>query len=123
MAGMIVSHSIVNSEPGIAIGRRLPLLSLACNSILRQDKDWIPFLHTTMLTIYGFYFGSRGFEKIQKIRASRTDSSKLRNMVPSFDQEPKEEHLVDEGDFPASLPRSSLLMHNKACMICDIQCV
>lgn len=52
-------------------------------------KDWIPFFQTVMLTIYGFYFGSRGFEKIQKIRASRTDSSKLKNMIPSFDQEPK----------------------------------
>lgn len=33
-------------------------------------KEWIPFFQTIMLTIYGFYFGSRGLEKLQKIRAS-----------------------------------------------------
>jgi hypothetical protein len=33
-------------------------------------ENWIPFFQTIMLTIYGFYFGSRGLEKIQKIRAS-----------------------------------------------------
>ncbi len=52
-------------------------------------KDWIPFFQTVMLTIYGFYFGSRGFEKIQKIRAARSDSSRIKGMVASFEQEPK----------------------------------
>lgn len=33
-------------------------------------KQWIPFFQTIMITIYGFYFGSRGLEKFQKIRAS-----------------------------------------------------
>lgn len=52
-------------------------------------KDWIPFFQTVMLTIYGFYFGSRGFEKIQKIRSAKQNSSALKNMVSSFEQEPK----------------------------------
>ena len=26
-------------------------------------KSWIPFFSTILLTIYGFYFGSRGLEK------------------------------------------------------------
>ena len=52
-------------------------------------KDWIPFFQTVMLTIYGFYFGSRGFEKIQKIRSAKQNSSTLKNMVSSFEQEPK----------------------------------
>jgi len=52
-------------------------------------KDWIPFFQTVMLTIYGFYFGSRGFEKIQKIRSAKQSSSTLKNMVSSFEQEPK----------------------------------
>lgn len=33
-------------------------------------EEWIPFFQTIMMTIYGFYFGSRGFEKIQKIRST-----------------------------------------------------
>lgn len=37
---------------------------------LRVLKEWIPFFSTIMLTIYAFYFGSRGFEKIQKIRSA-----------------------------------------------------
>lgn len=52
-------------------------------------KDWIPFFQTVMLTIYGFYFGSRGFEKIQKMRSARSDNSRLKGLVASFEQEPK----------------------------------
>ena len=55
---------------------------------LETIKEWIPFFQTIMLTIYGFYFGSRGLEKIQKIRSS--------GQAPSLDgsgflkqQEPK----------------------------------
>lgn len=50
--------------------------------------EWIPFFQVIMLTIYGFYFGSRGFEKIQKIRSSSPDtraneaSSFLRGQEP-----------------------------------------
>lgn len=56
---------------------------------LLMVQDWIPFFQTVMLTIYGFYFGSRGFEKIQKIRSSNQQSSKLKNMVAAFEQEPR----------------------------------
>lgn len=56
---------------------------------LDMVKDWIPFFQTIMLTIYGFYFGSRGFEKIQKIRAASDKNSRLKNLVSSYEQEPK----------------------------------
>lgn len=32
-------------------------------------EQWVPFYQVIMLAVYGFYFGSRGFEKIQKIKA------------------------------------------------------
>jgi hypothetical protein len=42
-----------------------------------------------MLTIYGFYFGSRGLEKIQKIRSSSTNA-KAENSNPFLrEQEPR----------------------------------
>jgi len=56
---------------------------------LEMVKEWRPFFQTVMLTIYGFYFGSRGFEKIQKIRSSGDKSSRLKNMVAAYEQEPK----------------------------------
>jgi len=34
-------------------------------------KSWIPFFEVLMVVIYGFYFSSRGLEKMQKMRASR----------------------------------------------------
>lgn len=37
---------------------------------LNTVGQWIPFFQMIMLAIYGFYFGSRGFEKVQKIRSS-----------------------------------------------------
>ncbi len=37
---------------------------------LQALKEWIPFFSTLMLTVYAFYFGSRGIEKVQKIRAA-----------------------------------------------------
>ncbi|MDT0583751.1 MULTISPECIES: hypothetical protein [Alteromonadaceae] len=52
-------------------------------------KAWIPFFQTIMLTIYGFYFGSRGLEKIQKIRASKNEPSRLKGLISAVDQEPK----------------------------------
>lgn len=51
-------------------------------------KAWIPFFQTIMLTIYGFYFGSRGLEKIQKIRSSGTEQDK-KGLVSSLLQEPR----------------------------------
>ena len=56
---------------------------------LSMVQDWIPFFQTVMLTIYGFYFGSRGLEKIQKIRTAKEKGSRLQDMVSSFQQEPK----------------------------------
>lgn len=53
-------------------------------------KEWIPFFSTIMLTVYTFYFGSRGIEKIQKIRmtgAAEREKIKRRNV--SSDLEPK----------------------------------
>lgn len=52
-------------------------------------EAWIPFFQMIMLTIYGFYFGSRGIEKVQKIRASGQDSNTNLGRVSSFDQEPR----------------------------------
>jgi len=37
---------------------------------LQVIDGWIPFFQTIMTTLYSFYFGSRGIEKIQKIRSS-----------------------------------------------------
>lgn len=56
---------------------------------LETIKSWVPFFQTIMLTIYGFYFGSRGLEKIQKIRADRP--SKTGDTVARLlrDQEPR----------------------------------
>lgn len=40
-------------------------------------QQWIPFFSTLMLTTYGFYYGSRGIEKIQSIRAANHGNQKL----------------------------------------------
>jgi len=57
---------------------------------LKSLKEWIPFFSTLMMVIYGFYFGSRGIEKVQKIRtAGITDREKAKKQTSSIDQEPK----------------------------------
>ena len=57
---------------------------------LKSLKEWIPFFSTLMMVIYGFYFGSRGIEKVQKIRAAGiTDREKAKKQTSSIDQEPK----------------------------------
>ncbi len=53
-------------------------------------EKWIPFFTALMMVIYGFYFGSRGIEKIQKIRAAgNRDVEKVKTQTSSIDQEPK----------------------------------
>ena len=52
-------------------------------------KDWIPFFQNIMLVIYGFYFGSRGFEKIQKIRAANPPAATAKANLLSLEQEPR----------------------------------
>lgn len=42
---------------------------------IKTIEAWIPFFQMIMLTIYGFYFGSRGFEKVQKIRSAQQGNS------------------------------------------------
>lgn len=60
------------------------------NNQLDVLKEWVPFFTTLMVVIYGFYFGSRGIEKIQKIRAAgNTDLEKAKTQISSIDQEPK----------------------------------
>lgn len=39
---------------------------------LQVIEGWIPFFQTIMTTLYSFYFGSRGLEKWQKIKHSKT---------------------------------------------------
>ncbi len=57
---------------------------------LKSLKEWIPFFSTLMMVIYGFYFGSRGIEKVQKIRAAGiTEREKAKKQTSSIDQEPK----------------------------------
>ncbi|MEE8553777.1 MAG: 3TM-type holin [Desulfobacterales bacterium] len=57
---------------------------------LKSLKEWIPFFSTLMMVIYGFYFGSRGIEKVQKIRAAgKTEREKTKKQTSSIDQEPK----------------------------------
>jgi len=52
-------------------------------------KQWVPLFQTLMLTIYGFYFGSRGLEKIQKIRASKQTKGLAASLISPFEQEPR----------------------------------
>lgn len=57
---------------------------------LKSLKEWMPFFTTLMMVIYGFYFGSRGFEKIQKIRAAgSTELEKAKKQTEREEQEPK----------------------------------
>ncbi|MFT4937488.1 MAG: hypothetical protein ACI88A_000505 [Paraglaciecola sp.] len=51
--------------------------------------SWIPLFQTLMLVIYGFYFGSRGLEKMQKIRSAGQTENGARGMVLSNEQVPK----------------------------------
>lgn len=41
---------------------------------LRVIEGWIPFFQTIMTTLYSFYFGSRGLEKWQKIKHSKSNN-------------------------------------------------
>ncbi|MCD4694733.1 MAG: hypothetical protein K8S16_00725 [Bacteroidales bacterium] len=53
-------------------------------------QEWVPFFSTLMMVIYGFYFGSRGIEKIQKIRAAgNADVEKVKKQIGVMDQLPK----------------------------------
>lgn len=52
---------------------------------LETIKAWIPFFQTIMLTIYAFYFGSRGLEKMHKIK----HGNKPNNMIPPLIESPK----------------------------------
>ncbi|TQV74218.1 hypothetical protein FKG94_16560 [Exilibacterium tricleocarpae] len=57
---------------------------------LRALKEWIPFFSTIMLTVYAFYFGSRGLEKIQKIRAAgAADVEKAKKRQVDLEREPR----------------------------------
>jgi len=56
---------------------------------LTTIQAWIPFFQTIMLTIYGFYFGSRGLEKIQKIRSANRPDSDRAGLISALDQEPR----------------------------------
>jgi len=38
---------------------------------LEALKAWIPFFEMLMVVMYGFYFGSRGLEKMQKMRVEK----------------------------------------------------
>lgn len=46
-------------------------------------KEWIPFLQILMLTMYGFYFGSRGLEKMTKIFSVRDRQSSASSSLNS----------------------------------------
>ena len=52
-------------------------------------KEWIPFFQNIMLTIYGFYFGSRGIEKWQKIRSSTPSETTTNANTFTSNQEPR----------------------------------
>lgn len=57
---------------------------------LKALEQWVPFFQMLMMTIYGFYFGSRGLEKIQKIKsAGNTDLEKAKKQTSGIDQEPR----------------------------------
>ena len=57
---------------------------------LQALNVWVPFFTTLMMVIYGFYFGSRGIEKVQKIRAVRNkELEEAKKQIRSIGQEPK----------------------------------
>jgi len=37
-------------------------------------EEWIPFFQILMVVMYGFYFGSRGLEKMQKMRVNQQNN-------------------------------------------------
>jgi len=37
-------------------------------------EEWIPFFQILMVVMYGFYFGSRGLEKMQKMRINQQNN-------------------------------------------------
>lgn len=53
---------------------------------LETIQAWIPFFQTIMLTIYAFYFGSRGLEKVQKMRSA---AAQPQLKINPLEQEPK----------------------------------
>jgi hypothetical protein len=64
------------------------------NSALGETQQatldsWIPLFQTLMLVIYGFYFGSRGLEKIQKIRSAGQTTANAKGTVWTQEQVPK----------------------------------
>ena len=53
-------------------------------------KEWIPFFSTIMMTVYAFYFGSRGIEKVQKIRSSgQTTTEQAKAQQADISREPR----------------------------------
>ena len=50
---------------------------------LETIKAWIPFFQTIMLTIYAFYFGSRGLEKMHKIKHGSKDKAEIPPLTPA----------------------------------------
>jgi hypothetical protein len=59
------------------------------NAQLNALKEWIPFFKVLMVVIYGFYFGSRGLEKFQKIRSSGNADVEKIKQAGGVDQVPK----------------------------------
>lgn len=52
-------------------------------------NSWVDFFQIIMMTIYGFYFGSRGLEKMQKMRSSDRNREDKQGFVSSLTQEPR----------------------------------
>ncbi len=71
----------------------LAFFTIFNNTFTEQQLDtikaWIPFFQVIMLTIYGFYFGSRGLEKIQTIRVSSQAKNSNKGSIFSQEQEPR----------------------------------
>jgi len=57
---------------------------------LKALTQWIDLFTYLLMTIYGFYFGSRGLEKIQKIRSGgQTDTARTQGRSANQDMEPR----------------------------------
>jgi hypothetical protein len=57
---------------------------------LQALKTWVPFFQILMMTIYAFYFGSRGLEKVQKIRsAGKVEEANKRQFTYAGSEAPK----------------------------------
>lgn len=86
-----------NIRPMTLIFMTVVVSSLAFTTMFIEPSEaqgkiieaWIPFFMTIMVTIYGFYFGSRGLEKVQKIKLSKRDHGVYGSDILSFDQEPR----------------------------------